>query len=70
MVPWENLMSEHIQRIPADKKDREKFSKEWRANRDFKESEKTRRFAEIEERRSKNRNKGSREGINIGVLED
>ena len=46
-------MTEHKQHIPADQKDRDKFSKDWKADRDFKEAEKTRRFAAIEKKRKK-----------------
>ncbi len=64
-------MAEHKQNVPADQKDRDKFSKDWRADRDFKESEKTRRFAEIEDRRKKNPpGKGGGGGINIDVTGD
>lgn len=64
-------MAEHIQHIPADKKDREKFSKEWKADRAFKESEKNRRFAEIQDRRRKNpKGSGGGGGINIDVTSD
>ena len=61
-------MVEHVQHIPADKKDREKFAKDWKADRDFKESEKTRRFAEIEDRRAKKPGRGR--GINVEVKGD
>jgi hypothetical protein len=63
-------MAEHHQNIPADKKDREKFAKDWRADRDFKESEKNKRFADIHEKRKNKRNSGSGGGINIDVLKD
>lgn len=54
--------------VPADKKDREKFSKDWKADRDFKQAEKDRRFSEIDARR-KNKPGGGR-GINIDVSGD
>ncbi len=64
-------MAEHKQHVPADQKDRDKFRKDWRADRDFKESEKTRRFAEIEDRRKKNpKGSGGGGGINIDVTSD
>jgi len=61
-------MAEHSQNVPADQKDRDKFAKDWREDRDFKESEKSRRFKEIDGRRKKNP-PGSG-GINIDVSGD
>jgi len=64
-------MAEHNQHIPADRKDRDKFAQDWRADRDFKESEKSRRFKEIDSRRKKNPpGKGGGGGINIDVTSD
>jgi hypothetical protein len=64
-------MAEHNQHVPADKKDREKFSKDWKADRDFKASEKSRRFKEIDDRRRKNpKGSGGGGGINIDVTSD
>ncbi len=64
-------MAEHKQHISADQKDREQFAKDWRADRDFKEAEKNRRFKEIEERRKKNPlGRGGAGGINIDVTGD
>lgn len=62
-------MSEHKQHIPADKKDRERFAKQWRDDRDHKEKLKNERFAAIQERR-KNKPGGSGGGINIEVSGD
>lgn len=66
-------MAEHVVHVPADKKDREKFAKDWKADREFKEAEKSRRFAEIRERRKNNKpggSGGSGGGINIEVSGD
>jgi len=65
-------MVEHRQHIPADQKDREKFAKDWKADRDFKESEKTRRFTAIEDKKKKRKKKGpyGSGGINIEVTGD
>lgn len=62
-------MTEHRVYIPADKKDRQKFAEEWKKDREFKETEKNRRFAEIRERRKNNPSsgKGSGDGINIEI---
>lgn len=61
-------MAEHVVHVPADKKDREKFAKDWKADREFKEAEKSRRFAEIRERRkNKPGGSGGSGGINIEV---
>lgn len=62
-------MAEHKQHVPADQKDRDKFAKDWRADRDFKDAEKSRRFKEIDDRRKKGPNGGGR-GINIDVTGD
>ena len=62
-------MAEHEQNVPADQKDRDKFAKDWRADRDFKEAEKSRRFKEINDRRKKNP-PSSGGGINIDVSGD
>jgi hypothetical protein len=59
-------MAEHKQHIPADQKDREKFAKGWKADREFKEAEKNRRFAEFKDRR-KNKPSGGGRGINVVV---
>jgi hypothetical protein len=61
-------MSEHVRNIPADSKDREKFAREWREDRDFKESEKSKRFKKIREKR-KNQ-PGGYGNINIAVNGD
>jgi len=58
----------HTQHVPADKKDREKFSRDWKEDRKFKEAEKKRRFAAIKDRR-KNKDADSC-GINIDVSSD
>jgi hypothetical protein len=63
-------MAEHKQNVPADRKDQDKFSKDWRADRDFKESEKSRRFKEIDARRKKNPPGRGGGGINIDVSGD
>lgn len=62
-------MAETKVNVPADKKDREKFAKDWKADRDFKQAEKDRRFDEISDRRKKGPNGGGR-GINIDVTGD
>lgn len=62
-------MAERNIHVPADKKDREKFAKDWKADRDFKQSEKDRRFAEIRDRRKSKPGGGGR-GINIDVSGD
>lgn len=63
-------MAEYKQSVPADRKDRDKFAKDWRADRDFKESEKSRRFKEIEDRRKKNPPGRGGGRINIDVSRD
>lgn len=64
-------MAEHVQHIPANKKDREKFAKDWKADRDFKESEKSRRFAEIDNRRkNKPTTPGASGSINVEINSD
>jgi hypothetical protein len=63
-------MSEHKMPVHADKKDRERFAKQWRDDRDHKEKLKNERFAAIQERRKNNKPGGSGGGINIEVSGD
>ncbi len=63
-------MAESRHHVPADKKDREKFAKDWKADRDFKESEKTRRFAKIADKRKNKPGSGSGGGINVVINGD
>ncbi len=65
-------MPVHNYHVPADAKDRKKFAKDWKAGQDFKEKEKTRRFAEIDGRKKKKKKKSpyGSGGINLEVKGD
>ena len=60
-------MVEHVQHVPADKKDRERFSKQWREGRDHKEKIKNERFAAMREKRESNSPNKNRDSINIKI---